>query len=143
MLPFSGLLHLAYGSAFPLTFCASTHDRVRLFAASSAPGSRTHTYLWLQDHSLALVSIHQHHYRLSEFQESHTAALFYCWLRRQPFPIHRAFAQIRVDREVPNLKRREILKKMTSLGWRNPKIAEACFQDDPRARYFIPFHGNA
>src|SRR5579885_287842 len=69
------------------------------------------------------------------------ASQFFCSrLISKPLPIHKAIACIRIDCEIANLKRGEVLEEMAALGRGNPVIKEPGFNDDPRAGNLVPLN---
>ena len=64
-------------------------------------------------------------------------------LLRQPLPIDEPVARLRVDREVADVERGEVLEEVGSLRRRDLEVAEARFDDGARPRDLVPGDGNA
>src|SRR5271169_3149297 len=81
--------------------------------------------LGLENHALAVLTVHHHGERCVEVQQAYATELFEALLCSQPLPIDKAFAGIGVHREVSDLECRQILKEVAPLRRRHPKIAES------------------
>src|SRR5438270_12337142 len=97
----------------------------------------------LEDHALAVASIHDYHQRRFKVKMAHTAVFFDSRLRAEPLPIHKTFARVGIDGEIADLECGEILEEVSALRGCYAEVAEAGLNDDTGSENLVPFDWNS
>src|SRR5688572_6521366 len=90
-----------------------------------------------------LTPIHSDAERSVQPEVAHAAAVAHGRLCGEPRPVHGALTGLRVDREIPDAERHQVLKKMRALRRRDPEIMETGLHDRAGPADLIPHDRHA